>query len=1548
MSYQRIPVEKTQENIEKSIEDVLYRKEFYQYHWDPERNFRDPNEYDALSGKFLKIHSHQLFVRNFINPNTPYKRILLKHQTGTGKCWRKNTPILMYSGKVKKVQNIVVGDLVMGDDSTPRKVIHTTSGIEQMYEIKVNRGHTFYCNESHILCLKNKYMYFNMSVANFMARPPEFRANCRVYFTGVEFAPKKTHIDPYLMGFLISIQKNIIPINSYILSYLANELPKYGCYVNYADNYYIERAADGENNIFKYINYGKIPYIYKCNSRDVRLAVLAGIIDVLGTYIHIHKKYIIEPPCAKIRKDILFLCRSLGFRAFSINGAGICINAGDFTEIPVKIRENIGHKLRPKLESKFTITKATTGHYYGFAVDGNHKYLLPNFMVVHNSIAALSIAQAFIDVYKRIYNTTLLSTGTSRRAYIEADKNTPNVFILGFTKTTMIKELLKYPEFGFISIQERDELNKLQELANTGIAADVKRYKEFFSALKRRITTKSKGGFYKFFGYQEFVNRLFISDEVSLIDLETIAMQKMVAGESPVEGFTTLENTIKEYIENKKIQINVKLLEQFDNSLLICDEIHNVYNSYMKNNYGVAIQFVLDSTPNMRAVFMSATPINNYPTEAVDLLNLLLPADQKITKSEFFEKNMDLKPGAAEKLGQMSYGRISFLQDINPRYFPERTFIGEIRKLRHKVGQFDEIPYLYFTPCPMAPVHLATYKKFLEESEQNTENRAIIPTDSYTLYDMVFPSPESEEIGLFRSAETRAALLSSPEEWRTANNVYVNKTHTGGLILSGEWLRKDNIVKYSTKYAQILRDIDEIFDNTVAILKGKIEDEPYTYGSKIMIFHDRVKMSGVIHIQELLRANGFIDELSEPVDNTRCTICGGENAGHKKFIKDNGISDHRYYPSRFVIVHSDIQKNIVESSVIKFNAPENCFGTNYKILIGSKLVRESYDIKDVQDFILVSSPVHISALIQTYGRTYRKESHANLPPRARKVRIRSYLTTIPDSENSIDTVSPEEYKYTDKLAYYKIIQQIEKEFNKYAIDGPIHRDIIMPPKLLEEYFSAEIAVDKNTYLVKSARPPNERLGPLYYEPVKIIGYDPAKINLDTFSPYGYDKRETDIIMYIIKRLFISQSVWKYDDLWAAIKAPPFGVEMNPKLFSEGNFIIALSNLVLTKQSYIDKTLEREMAQNPEITEKILINMLFDPNERYIYKGGIKHKIEQVAEYYILFPIMERETGPKKGAKSSMSDAFSQDIIIKDIESFMRPVKIKQSIKINVDKWIQDSKAEYNYDVKKQQFKRRYCGAENLRRFIGEFDPTFYMRLVVDIITQKIDGVPKIDKELARLYDKVIEEFDKFGAIIYIGDVLKYKDTAKKFSNGKVVKSADGNKFTSKFAKNTPIGFIDKGSIQLYDSPEWIKVSKVSMNLRTQFIENDIIVGYFDMGYDGQMKFKLRKPVESIRKDAAIKASKNVGDMRLIERGIVCSTKGKKELVNIAEKLGISTSRVKSAKNKDSKGQIKIKVLCEKIKDKLIDLEINEREKDSKYKYFYLWYEEQPRLSISQR
>ena len=74
--------------------------------------------------------------------------------SATQGCFGINTPIRMYDGTIKMVQDIEVGDVVMGNDSTPRNVLLLHRGKEELFEFEYIDGikHTY--NKSHELILQ--------------------------------------------------------------------------------------------------------------------------------------------------------------------------------------------------------------------------------------------------------------------------------------------------------------------------------------------------------------------------------------------------------------------------------------------------------------------------------------------------------------------------------------------------------------------------------------------------------------------------------------------------------------------------------------------------------------------------------------------------------------------------------------------------------------------------------------------------------------------------------------------------------------------------------------------------------------------------------------------------------------------------------------------------------------------------------------------------------------------------------------------------------------------------------------------------------------------------------------------------------------------------------------------------------------------------------------------------------------------------------------------------------------------------------------------------
>jgi len=73
-----------------TFQSKIYKKREFYYHKIPENkkmeNYDDIKQYrDDVCGGKLSLYTHQSFLANFINPNTPYKGLLIFHGVGTGK-----------------------------------------------------------------------------------------------------------------------------------------------------------------------------------------------------------------------------------------------------------------------------------------------------------------------------------------------------------------------------------------------------------------------------------------------------------------------------------------------------------------------------------------------------------------------------------------------------------------------------------------------------------------------------------------------------------------------------------------------------------------------------------------------------------------------------------------------------------------------------------------------------------------------------------------------------------------------------------------------------------------------------------------------------------------------------------------------------------------------------------------------------------------------------------------------------------------------------------------------------------------------------------------------------------------------------------------------------------------------------------------------------------------------------------------------------------------------------------------------------------------------
>jgi len=330
---------------------------------------------------------------------------------------------MMFDGTIKKVQDIRVGDVIMGDDSTPRNILSTCTGTEQLYKVVPTKGDPYVVNESHILSLKyvqKRYKTFgkilDISVLDYLKTSDSFKHNeVRGYRVPVTFPSQDVPLDPYMIGYWLgdgtSMKASISSQDSTVLHYFNKNLGQYNLHLSHTSNYDYNKP----NYFYKtlkdlnMIGNKHIPQVYKCNSRDVQLQLLAGLIDsdgsaTVGGWDFIQKN-------EKLFDDVLFLARSLGFSAYKSKCLKTCTNSkgGPKTgtyyrcfitgkgveEVPCKIkRKQVSPRkqIKDNLNVGIKLEKLEVGEYFGFEIDGNHRFVLGDFTVTHNTTVSLALS----------------------------------------------------------------------------------------------------------------------------------------------------------------------------------------------------------------------------------------------------------------------------------------------------------------------------------------------------------------------------------------------------------------------------------------------------------------------------------------------------------------------------------------------------------------------------------------------------------------------------------------------------------------------------------------------------------------------------------------------------------------------------------------------------------------------------------------------------------------------------------------------------------------------------------------------------------------------------------------------------------------------------------------------------------------------------------------------------------------------------------------------------------------------------------------------------
>lgn len=351
---------------------------------------------------------------------------------GPSGCHRRGQKVLMFDGTLKAVEDVQVGDWLMGPDSTPRTVLELHRGVEEMVEIVPYKGDPWVVNQGHILTLvRTSYNggsgyrpaadVVDVPLRKYLEWSATQKACHKLFRVGVNFHQEvPLLVDPYFLGVLLGdgCLRNRIAVTTddpEIRACVEENARRWELSVSVeaegttSATYHLStgRIGGGVNPLREALKglgvFGSdseskfIPLQYKVASAENRLRVLAGLIDTDGSLSCGGYDFVSKSQA--LANDVAFVARSVGLAAYvkpcakkaQTGAEGRYFRvfiSGCVSRIPVRIpRKKAGPREQAKdvLRTGFTTRALPAEDYFGFVLDGDHRFLLDDFTVTHNT-----------------------------------------------------------------------------------------------------------------------------------------------------------------------------------------------------------------------------------------------------------------------------------------------------------------------------------------------------------------------------------------------------------------------------------------------------------------------------------------------------------------------------------------------------------------------------------------------------------------------------------------------------------------------------------------------------------------------------------------------------------------------------------------------------------------------------------------------------------------------------------------------------------------------------------------------------------------------------------------------------------------------------------------------------------------------------------------------------------------------------------------------------------------------------------------------------------
>ena len=370
-------------------------------------------------------------IDDILIPIGPTDLGIILANSGHGKCLAKGTKVIMFNGSMKNVEDIQIGDVLMGPDSSPRNVLSISRGREQMYWVRQSNAMDYRVNESHILSLTSPRLSrmgrcVNKSITELYSEY-KYDFNERKTLMGYRsisrFPLKYTNQDAYLMGVYIGHvydDMQIIFVDKKSSQIVADLLNQFVYRISHGYVVSNSTVSDIGNYLFdKYqMNRDDIMLCIRTASISERIEFIRGLMDSLRVY---YREELLDVECQDVIELIKYIFNSLGYNFIVKNKNLYAILAEIDFLYPSLRRKKYSRRISTNL-SNIKIVKDIVDDYYGFVIDGDHLFLLEDFTVTHNTSYMMHMMLIACEMYNA-----------------NRDKYAPPIYV---TRETAIEEIL--------------------------------------------------------------------------------------------------------------------------------------------------------------------------------------------------------------------------------------------------------------------------------------------------------------------------------------------------------------------------------------------------------------------------------------------------------------------------------------------------------------------------------------------------------------------------------------------------------------------------------------------------------------------------------------------------------------------------------------------------------------------------------------------------------------------------------------------------------------------------------------------------------------------------------------------------------------------------------------------------------------------------------------------------------------------------------------------------------------------------------------------------